>query len=85
MRLSLATFTISFLALSGAVAQEWQPQLVSFATGAAPASVAEHGGFNFGGIRAIGNLFRTYPSAEAGVADMAQLLRSYVRRGYNTL
>ena len=29
MRLPLATFIVSFLALSGAVAQEWRPQLVA--------------------------------------------------------
>ena len=55
-------------------------------TGSAPASVAaEHGGFNVAGIRAPGGGFRTYDSAYAGVADLGDLLKSYVAQGQDTL
>lgn len=54
-------------------------------TGSAPAYLAEHGGFNFAGIRHPKGGFRTYPNEYSGVADAARLLQSYERGGYNTL
>lgn len=55
-------------------------------TGEASAYAAEHGGFNFAGIRGPKNGFRTYPNEYSGVADTARLLQVYQQKhGINTL